>query len=124
MLRISFACLFICASLLLSCDTYHISTQSLVAQLSNSQNQRRIFVKGNDLKTITVLDKNEQEKTLNVITQTSVRIVKNDGKKNTFYFNTLIIQDSTITGSKTHFMKSNIKPISLKDVKRIEIQMH
>ena len=54
----------------------------------------------------------------------SVRIIKNDGKKNTFYFNTLLIKDSTITGSKTHFMKSNIKPISIKDVRRIEIQMH
>jgi hypothetical protein len=79
-------------------------------------------VTGNTLREVTVLDKSEKEVILTVSNRTGIRITKKDGKRNTFYFDTLIIQDSTITGKKDHFFGINIKPINLNDIQKIELQ--
>ncbi|MEY2830085.1 MAG: hypothetical protein RIQ33_1943, partial [Bacteroidota bacterium] len=42
--------------------------------------------------------------------------------KTTFYFNTLLIKDSLITGKKDHFLGVNIKPINLNNILKIELQ--
>lgn len=119
--------------LLTSCATYHLSTQSLVQQFADTQPERKyayeptlIFipfsVNGNSLQTIKCLDKNGKETTIVVTNRTSVRITRTDSSRTTFYFNTLLIKDSTITGSKTHFFEAHIKPILLRDVAKIELQ--
>jgi hypothetical protein len=126
---------FFCLSLLTGCATYHLSTQSLVEQFGNSSTEKKkillpvfpyVFfvdpVTGNDLQTIKVLDKNGQEKVLTVTNQTGVRITRTDSSRTTFYFNTLLLKDSTITGSKTHFFNAHIKPINFRDISKIEIQ--
>ncbi len=126
---------FFCLFLLTGCATYHLSTQSLVEQFGNSSTEKKkillpvfpyVFfvdpVTGNDLQTIKVLDKNGQEKILTVTNQTGVRITRTDSSRTTFYFNTLLLKDSTITGSKTHFFNAHIKPINFKDISKIEIQ--
>ena len=117
---------------LAGCATYHVSTQSLLQQFADSQPEKKtiyapyIFapfhVNGNDLKTITVLDKNGNEKVLPVTNHTGVRITKQDSSRVTFYFNTLQIKDSTISGSKTHFFEAHFKPIKLSNIAKIEIQ--
>jgi hypothetical protein len=116
------------------CATYHLSTQSLVEQCANTHQQEKLNVviafplflpfevTGNDLTEIKVLDKNNQEQILPVNHHTSVRIIKKNSKKNSFYFDTLILKDSTITGKKDHFIGFNITPINLNDIDRIEIQ--
>lgn len=126
--------LFVSATLLLSgCATYHITTDSLVQQFANTQPERKFTylpsaplipfsVNGNSLRTITVLDKNNKETVIPVSNRTSVRITRNDSSRTTFYFNTLLIKDSTITGSKTHFFEAHIKPIRLADIAKIEVQ--
>ena len=53
---------------------------------------------------------------------TGVRITKKDGTKKTFYFDTLIIQDSLITGKNEHFIGVDIKPIKLNNIEKIELQ--
>ena len=53
---------------------------------------------------------------------TGVRITKKDGTKKTFYFDTLIIQDSLITGKNDHFIGVDIKPIKLNNIEKIELQ--
>lgn len=126
--------LFFCLFLLTGCATYHLSTESLVEQFANSGTEKKkillpIFpyvffvdpVTGNDLTTIKVLDKNGQEKTIRITDHTGVRITKNDNSRTTFYFNTLLLKDSTITGSKSHFFNARIKPINFKDISKIEI---
>jgi hypothetical protein len=126
---------FFCLSLLTGCANYHLSTQSLVEQFGNSSTEKKkillpvfpyVFfvdpVTGNDLQTIKVLDKNGQEKVLTVTNQTGVRITRTDSSRTTFYFNTLLLKDSTITGSKTHFFNAHIKPINFRDISKIEIQ--
>ncbi len=137
--------LFFCLILLTGCATYHISTQSLLEQMAGSGTEKKTLgvfpvsplihfnafsiivfyqgsVKGNDLRTDTCLDKNGKETTFDVDNRTSVRITRVDNSRVTFYFNTLLIQDSTITGSKTHFFEAHITPVMLKDVSKIEIQ--
>lgn len=127
--------LLISSSLLLSsCATYHISTQSLIEQLADTQKEKKVtvlvvfplffpgVVTGNSLREVKVLDKNEKECIIPVTNRTGVRVTKKDGKRKTFYFNTLIIQDSLITGKNDHFIGINIKPINLNNIEKIELQ--
>jgi hypothetical protein len=130
-----FGSLILFVIILSSCNTYHLSNQSLLEQFAGSSTEKKtIFliippyvffpgvVNGNDLKTIKCSDKNGKEKTIDITNRTGVRITKTDGTKTTFYFNTLLLRDSTITGSKTHFFNAQIKPINLGDIGKIEIQ--
>lgn len=122
------------AVLFSSCQTYHLSTQSLLEQCAKSKKEEKVLlflappfffpgvVNGNDLREIKCLDKNEKEKVIAVTYRTGVRITKKNNKRKTFYFNTLIIRDSVITGSNTHFFNAPIKPIKLDDIIKIELQ--
>jgi hypothetical protein len=127
--------LLIAGSLLLSgCATYHMTPQSLVQQLAATQTEKKVtviiafplffpgVVTGNTLEYVTVLDKNEKEVAIPVTNRTGIRITKKDGERNTFYFNTLIIRDSTVTGKKDHFIGVPIEPINLNAIQKIELQ--
>ena len=116
-----------------SCATYHLSTESLVQQMADTKPEKKYIyapgfpfipfsVKGNDLQTVKCLDKNGKEAVITITNRTSVRITRTDSSHTVFYFNTLLIQDSTITGSKTHFFEAHFKPIKLRDVAKIELQ--
>jgi hypothetical protein len=119
--------------LLCSCSTYHITTKSLVEQLAKTTEEDKktlliafpVFipftVTGNSIQMITVFDKNEQKVVLPVTFKTGVRISKKNGKRKTFYLNTLLIKDSLLTGKNDHFIGVAIKPINLNDVDKIEI---
>lgn len=128
-----FICFAAVSLLLTGCATYHISTDSLVQQFANTKPEKKYIysptipfipfsVNGNSLQTITVLDKNGKETVIPVTNRTSVRITRIDSSRTTFYFNTLLIQDSTISGSKTHFFEAHFKPIKLQEIAKIEIQ--
>ncbi|HTI91279.1 MAG TPA: hypothetical protein VL727_11875 [Puia sp.] len=126
--------LYISASLLLtSCATYHLSSESLVQQMADTKPERQYIyspnlpfipfsVDGNSLHQLKCIDKNGKETTIDVTNRTSVRITLADSSHKTFYFNTLLLKDSTISGSKTHFFEMHIKPILLRDVVKIEVQ--
>jgi hypothetical protein len=137
MRTISLSLLFFYCLALTGCTTYHLSTQSLVEQFANTGTEKKKIylpiypyaffvdpVMGNDLKALKCLDEKGREKIISVDNHTSIRITKADSSRTTFYFNTLLLKDSTITGSKTHFFVAHIKPISLRDVTRIEVQRH
>jgi len=81
-----------------------------------------ISTTGNNLREIKCLDKNEQEQIVKVSNHTGVRITRKDGKRNTFYFDTLLIQDSTINGASSRILGLSIKPIKLRDIEKIELQ--
>ena len=120
--------------ILSSCATYHLSTQSLLEQFANAKEETKVnfiiafpfflpgIVNGNDLREIRCLDKNNHEKTIRVTNHTGIRITKKNKTKKTFYFDTLIIQDSTINGAQSHFLGLGIKPINLNDIETIELQ--
>lgn len=126
--------LFTSALILSGCATYTLTTKSLLEQFAGTQKETKtnyivafplVFpgtVTGNSLRSILVLDKKGMGHILHVTNRTGVRITKKDGKKSTFYFDTLIIQDSTITGKKDHFFGINAKPINLNNIQKIELQ--
>ena len=119
---------------IIACQTYHISTQSLLEQCANIKKEKKtvffiappfIFagsVTGNDLKELKCYDDYEKEKVIHITNHTGIRITKKDNSQKTFYFNTLIIHDSVITGENTHFFNSPIKPIKLDDIAKIELE--
>lgn len=127
-------CVFILTISLTSCQTYHMTTKSLIEQLADTQKEKKVnfivafpfffpgIVTGNSLREVKVLDKYEKEVFLTVTHHTGVRITKKDGKRKTFYFDTLIIQDSLITGKNDHFIGVSIKPINLNNIDKIELQ--
>ena len=126
MQKLPFGLAIICLTLLTSCAAYQLSTQSLSDQLNGNTVSKGYLlaanaVKGNDLKTIKCIDKNGKEKEITATNRTGVRITKNDNSKTTFYFNTLLIKDSSIVGSKTHFFNAKVKPIKFSDISKIEI---
>ncbi len=111
-----------------------MTTQSLIEQLADTQKEKKVtvivafplffpgVVTGNSLQQVKVLDKNEKEVVIPVTNRTGIRVTKKDGTRKTFYFNTLIIQDSLITGKNDHFIGTNIKPINLDNIEKIELQ--
>ena len=112
--------------LLSGCATYQITTASLSEQLTGNAVSKGYLmatdnVKGNDLEKVKCIDKNGKEIELPVTNRTGVKITKTDNSKTTFYFNTLLIKDSSIVGSKTHFFNAKIKPIKFSDIIKIEI---
>ena len=132
--KITVAGLIFSALFFSSCATYHIATESLVQQLTDTHKEGKTVylvafpiivpfsVTGNSLSQIKVLDKNEKECSIPVTNHTGVRITKKDGSRKTFYFNTLLIKDSLITGKNDHFIGTNIKPINLNNIEKIELQ--
>jgi len=111
-----------------------MTTQSLLEQLANTKKEMKVtqfiaypffyygVVTGNSLQQLKVLDRNGKECVIPVTNHTGIRVTKKDGKHKTFYFNTLIIKDSIITGKNDHFIGINIKPINLNNIDKIELQ--
>ena len=123
---------FLAPLILTGCATYNLSTESLVQQMADTHPERKYIyspnipfipfsVDGNSLHQLKCIDKNGKETTIEVTNRTAVRILLADSSHKTFYFNTLLIQDSSITGSKTHFFEMHIKPILLRNVVKIEV---
>ena len=120
--------------LLTGCTTYHLTTESLLQQFADVHPETKrnfiiafplIFpgiVTGNSLTEVKVLDKNNKEHIIPVTNHTGVRITKKDGTRKTFYFDTLLIKDSTINGKKSNFIGINITPIKLNEIEKIELQ--
>ena len=108
--------------LLSGCATYHISKQSLAEQLAGTRIEKKLVVNGNDLRTINVLDSKGRNTVLDVTRSTGVKITKTNGKHTTVYFDTILLDDSTISGCKTHFLNSRIKPVKLSEISKIELQ--
>jgi hypothetical protein len=122
--------------MLTSCQTYHIGRQELLEQFANSPTEKKqmplpigimgLFfpgvVDGNALTDVKVYDKTGKPVIIHLTDHTGVRITKSDSSRVTFMFNTFQIKDSTITGSKSHFVEWRFTPIKLKDVVRIEVQ--
>ena len=109
------------------CSTYHVSTQNFLEQFDSSgiQNKGFLFpnaVKGNSLDSFRCLNKQGKEQSLPVTSHTAVRITKTDNNRTQLYFDTIILKDSSVIGSKTHFYNSPIKPIKFNEITKIEIQ--
>lgn len=116
---------FIYLFILSSCATYNVTTKSLVEQFAGSNQEKKGYfsanVNGNNLTSVKVVDNKGQEKIIDVSNRTQIRVTKVDSSRTTFYFNTLLLNDSDLVGSKTHFFNAQIKPIKIADILKIEI---
>ena len=126
MRKLSITIILFSLILLTGCASYNITVDSLTAQLNDQVANKGYLlakenVKGNTLVSVKCIDKNGKELVLPVTNRTGVRIYTKDNSKKTFYFNTLLIKDNLIYGSKTHFVNAQIDPIKLSDIKEIEI---
>ena len=92
-----------------SCTMYYISPESLQSQL----------VYGTDK--VNVVDKDGKKITRYPTIHTGIRITKKDSTKQTFYYITATVKDSTIFGSKSALFNIPIKPVKISDIKKIEI---
>ena len=116
-----------CIFIVSGCTTYYVSTQNFLEQFDSSGIQNRGFlfpnaIKGNNLDSLTCFDKKGNKHTIPVTPHTAIRITKTDNKRTQIYFDTIILKDSTITGSKSHFIKMTIDPIKFSEIAKIEIQ--
>ncbi len=115
------------------CASYHISLESLIQQLADNPNEKKVnliiafplvfpgIVTGNSLREIHVLDKNDKDVILPVTNRTAIKVIFKDGKDKLFYFDTLVIQDTTITGKFDHFFGVKVKPIPFNMISKIQI---
>ncbi len=120
--------------LMTSCANYQITTSSLLEQLEQAKPVANTSylapfpvvlsetVNGHSLKEVTVLDKRGHECTIPVTKETGLRITKKDGSSELFYFDTLLISDSIMTGKNNRFFSAFIHPINLNLIDKIEVQ--
>jgi hypothetical protein len=119
---------------LMNCATYLLTTDSLQKQIECATPVEGTFtfttgglflfrkMEYNGIRHLIVNDKNGKEKSILVTNQTGIRITTKDGKRTTFYFDTMFFKDNCIVGQKTHFFPMPIKPIAFGDIVKIEIQ--
>lgn len=67
-------------------------------------------------------DRNGQRYRVSVGKRAGIRIIRNSGKRQTFYLDTMFMRNNMVYGNKTHFANIPINPIPLEDITKIEIQ--
>jgi hypothetical protein len=125
--------------LLTSCSTYYMTSSSLKEQLQKIDPNKiedsydfrlglvGVALKGgenfyNGIESVKCTDKNGNEKTLKITTNTGIRLTDSTGRKQTLYFDSLFLRDSLIYGSKSHFITLPVDPMNIDKLEKIEIQ--
>jgi hypothetical protein len=133
-LHLLFIVWIILFSIFINCATYCISRDSLKEQMQSAVPMEGTFtfttggfflfrkIMSNNIRTLVVTDKNGKEKTINVSIRTGIRITTKDGKRKTFYFDTMFLENNCVVGQNTHFFNWPIKPISFEEITKIELQ--
>ena len=121
-------------TLMSSCVTYYITTDSLREQFSDidSTKLRTVTVRGpagdvnkyleNHINIIDCTDKNGNPSQLTNSPSIEMRVTLTSGKRPVFYFDRILVTDSTLYGVQSRFIPSIDKSIKLRDIKRIEVQ--
>jgi hypothetical protein len=117
-----------------ACKNYYLTTDSLKTQFRgiDSTRLRPVIVQGpmggrfqylaNPIREIACVDKNGNAAQLINSPSIEMRISQADGKRSVFYFDRVLVTDSTLTGVQSRFISSIRKTIRLKDIRKIEIQ--
>jgi hypothetical protein len=126
-----FACL-----LLSSCKTYTVAPDSFKKQftevnraslqqteINNPLNPfMNIQYPANQLKKIVVLDKNGQQVSLYNSPALETRVTLKNGKRYHFYFDTLILENDSLSGGRSRFVQSLSRKLPFDSIQKIEIQ--
>lgn len=131
--------IFFCVLCLSACTTYKMSSDSLKEQLGkiDKQNVRKVYdfrlgiltalARGrqfnNGLTEIQCYDNHNNPTFLYVNPTTQIRITENNGKRQTFYFDTILsIDDSVVVGNKSHFVNIPGHPVTFDSIAKVELQ--
>jgi len=123
-------------SLLFSCSSYTISVGSFREQMvhANTENLKEVEINdptnshhnigylANGIKSIIVIDKDGKEIILENSPKLEMRITQKSGKKSILYFDTAIIENDTLKGTKSRYFQNLKQEIPMNDIKKIEIQ--
>lgn len=126
--------LLIILALVSSCSNYYLTTDGLRKQFEgvDSTTFKTVTVRGpvgeryhylaNPIDIIECYDKNGNPHRLRNSPSIEMRVTDIIGKKRIFYFDRVMVTDSTLIGAQSRFISSMNKTIKLKDIKKIEIQ--
>lgn len=131
--------LIVFLSILSSCSTYYLTSQSLKEQLQNIAPNKindaydfrlgllGVALKGgknfyNGIETIKCKDKNGKDMLFKVQSQTGIRLTDSSGKRIQLYFDSIFLRDSLVYGSKSHFITLPVTPMNIDKLTKIEIQ--
>lgn len=132
--RFKFLTLAILLLTCISCSTYTVTTESLTSQLAgiDSTNLTPVKVRGplgeeynylaNPVDVIEVTDKQGNNVELIKKPSIEIRVTEINGKKTTFYFDRILIQNEKLTGVRSRFISAIQKSIPLDQIAKIEIQ--
>jgi len=130
----------VAAVLLSACATYTIPREQLYSMLKNATPDTvttkhaatgTIGITGamytgdkylsNGVKTIACYDKQGSEVTFANSPKVEMRITTNNGRKHIFYFDSVILQDSTFRGYNSRIFRTKIS-VKYADIKKVEVQ--
>ena len=121
--------------LIISCKTYTIPADSFRSQMinANSENMKvveinnpltfgKITYSSNNIKSLVVIDKNGNEFIKENKPSIEMRVTDKNGKKYHFYFDTVILENDTLKGGRSRFMKNLTREIPMNNIVKIEVQ--
>jgi len=125
----------IIALLSTSCASYTIPVSSFREQMINAQPEKMkaanistplffysIRYHSNDIESIKVIDKKGKECTMYNSPSIEMRVTHQNGKRYCFYFDTVVLENDTIKGSRSRFAPNLSHEIPLAQIVKIEIQ--
>ena len=123
---------------LISCKTYTIPVDSFTKQMIDASPEnlkeseinnpligngwRNIKYYSNNVQGLYVLDKNGNELFLDNSPSIEMRVTHRNGKKYHFYFDTVILENNTLSGSRSRFISGLTRDIPMDSIQKIEVQ--
>lgn len=109
-----------------SCKTYYISPASFKEQITSTvpfrlKNEGTSYL-ATKMEAIQCVDKNGHDVMLQNTPSVEVRFIEKNGKKKTFYFNTVAFQNDTIFGGKSMLIPGLTSSMPFDSLSKIEIQ--
>lgn len=121
--------------MIMSCKSYTIPVDSFREQLidSNSTNMNDATINNplslgtisystNNIDGIIVRDKDRQNKYLKNSPSLEIRVTHQNGKRYHMYFDTVILENGTLKGSRSRFIQSLNREIPMDSIIKIEVQ--
>lgn len=121
--------------LIISCKTYTIPVESFREQMIGEtfENMKSVQVNNplfysnikynsNNIKRIIVTDKDGKRTYLENSPSIEMRVTQLNGKKYTFYFDTVILENDTLKGGRARLVQGFMREISMDNIVKIEVQ--
>lgn len=128
----TFLFIFLISISFYSCKTYTLTPESFKNQIKNSNLKdaevnnplffNTIHYKANKIDQLKVIDKNESEKIIYISPSIEIRVSTSNNKKHILYFDTVILVNDTLKGSRSRLGKNFDIEIPFKNIRLIELQ--